>query len=157
GGLSGSGTIISADGFVVTNHHVAGRPRRIMCTLSTHEEVPADLVGTDPLSDIAVIKLHPDKPRGVPVARFGDSDKLARGQSVLAMGSPLALSQSVTLGIVSNLEMIMPQSSGGDLLDGEDVGTIVRWIGHDAAIYPGNSGGPLVNLAGEIVGVNEIS
>jgi serine protease Do len=158
GALSGSGTIISSDGYVVTNHHVAGRPRRITCTLSTREEVPADLIGTDPLSDIAVIKLHPEKPRVFPAARFGDSSKLARGQPVLAMGSPLALSQSVTSGIVSNLEMIMPQAmGGGDLLDGEDVGSIVRWIGHDASIYPGNSGGPLVNLAGEIVGVNEIS
>jgi serine protease Do len=160
GQLSGSGTIISADGYVVTNHHVAGRPRRIVCTLSTKEEVPADLVGTDPLSDIAVIKLHPATPHAFPAARFGDSDKLRAGQPVLAMGSPLALSQSVTLGIVSNTEMIMPQgfaTSGIDRLDGEDVGTIVRWIGHDAAIYPGNSGGPLVNLAGEIVGVNEIS
>jgi serine protease Do len=158
GQLSGSGTIISADGYVVTNHHVAGRPRRIVCTLSTREEIPADLIGTDPLSDIAVVKLHPDTPRTFPFARFGDSDALKRGQSVLAMGSPLALSQSVTLGIVSNKEMIMPPSFGGeDRLDGEDVGMIVRWIGHDAAIYPGNSGGPLVSLAGEIVGVNEIS
>ena len=158
--LSGSGTIISPDGYVVTNHHVAGRPRRITCTLSNHEEVPADLVGTDPLSDIAVLKLHPATPRQFPAAHFGDSGKLARGQAVLAMGSPLALSQSVTLGIVSNTEMIMPGSTSAtdaDLLDGEDVGTIVRWIGHDAAIYPGNSGGPLVNLGGEIVGVNEIS
>lgn len=158
--LSGSGTIISPDGYVVTNHHVAGHPRRITCTLSNHEEIPADLVGSDPLSDIAVIKLHPATPRKFPAARFGDSKKLSRGQAVLAMGSPLALSQSVTLGIVSNTEMIMPGSTGGsdaDLLDGEDVGTIVLWIGHDAAIYPGNSGGPLVNLAGEIVGVNEIS
>jgi serine protease Do len=74
------------------------------------------------------------------------------------MGSPLALSQSITEGIVSNTKMIMPQAFGpADSLDGEDVGTIVRWIGHDAAIYPGNSGGPLVNLAGEVVGVNEIS
>ena len=113
GQLSGSGTIISADGYVVTNHHVAGRPRRIVCTLSTQEEVPADLVGTDPLSDIAVIKLHPDKPRTFPAAQFGDSSKLQRGQTVLAMGSPLALSQSVTQGIVSNTEMIMPQAFGG--------------------------------------------
>jgi serine protease Do len=158
GALSGSGTIISADGYVVTNHHVAGRPRRITCTLSTKEEVPADLVGTDPLSDIAVIKLHPSKPRVFPAAKFGDSARLTRGEPVLAMGSPLALSQSVTSGIVSNLEMVMPQAFGADdLLDGEDVGSIVRWIGHDASIYPGNSGGPLVNLAGEIVGVNEIS
>ena len=75
------------------------------------------------------------------------------------MGSPLSLSQSVTRGIVSNTDMVMPQTPGGvlSLLDGEDVGTIVKWIGHDAPIYPGNSGGPLVNLAGEIVGVNEIS
>jgi serine protease Do len=159
GQLSGSGTIISADGYVVTNHHVAGRPRRIVCTLSNKEEIPADLIGTDPLSDIAVVKLHPSTPRTFPFARFGDSDALKRGQAVVAMGSPLALSQSVTLGIVSNKEMIMPQSFGGgeDRLDGEDVGMIVRWIGHDAAIYPGNSGGPLVNLSGEVVGVNEIS
>ena len=156
GQLSGSGTIISPLGYVVTNHHVAGRPRRIVCTLSTKEEIPADLVGTDPLSDIAVIKLHPEKARTFPAAHFGDSSKLRRGQTVLAMGSPLALSQSVTQGIVSNREMIMPGSEG-ERLDGEDVGTIVRWIGHDAAIYPGNSGGPLVNLAGEIVGINEIS
>ena len=159
GQLSGSGTIISPAGYVVTNHHVAGRPRRIVCTLSTNEEIPADLVGTDPLSDIAVLKLRPATPRTFPAAKFGDSSKLHAGQSILAMGSPLALSQSVTEGIVSNTKMIMPQTLGGigETLDGEDVGTIVRWIGHDAAIYPGNSGGPLVNLAGEVVGVNEIS
>lgn len=156
GQLSGSGTIVSSSGYIVTNHHVAGRPRRIVCTLSTKEEIPADLVGTDPLSDIAVIKLRPSKPRTFPAARFGSSAALRRGQTVLAMGSPLALSQSVTQGIVSNVEMVMP-TGDGERLDGEDVGTIVRWIGHDAAIYPGNSGGPLVNLAGEIVGINEIS
>src|SRR6187397_301028 len=131
GQLSGSGTIISTDGYVVTNHHVAGRPRRIVCTLSNKEEVPADLIGTDPLSDIAVVKLHPASPRTFPAAHFGDSDKLQRGQTVLAMGSPLALSQSVTQGIVSNPVMMMPGSEG-ERLDGEDVGSIVRWIGHDA-------------------------
>ncbi len=157
GQLYGSGTIISPDGYIVTNHHVAGHPRRIVCTLSNKEEVPADLVGTDPLSDIAVVKLHPAKPRVFPAARFGDSSRLKRGETVLAMGSPLALSQSVTEGIVSNPEMVLPPASGAERLDGEDVGTIVRWIGHDAAIYPGNSGGPLVNLAGEIVGINEIN
>src|SRR5688500_6450323 len=72
------------------------------------------------------------------------------------MGTPRALSQSATLGVASNTEMTMPGRSALDL-DGEDVGSLVRWIGHDAAIYPGNSGGPLVNLAGEIIGVNEIS
>jgi len=153
---SGSGTIISADGFVVTNHHVAGRAARIVCTLPTNEEIPAELIGTDPMADIALLKLVPPSARTFPAARFGRSAGLRRGDPVLAMGSPLSLSQSVTRGIVSNPEMILPQTSLG-LLDGEDVGTIVRWIGHDAAIYPGNSGGPLVNLAGEIVGINEIS
>ena len=78
----------------------------------------------------------------------------------MALGSPLALSQSVTMGIVSNTEMIMPGlfwPFNRMTLEGEDVGSIVRWIGHDAAIFGGNSGGPLVNMAGEIVGVNEIS
>ena len=78
----------------------------------------------------------------------------------MALGSPLALSQSVTMGIVSNTEMIMPGlfwPFNRMTLDGEDVGSIVRWIGHDAAIFGGNSGGPLVNMSGEIVGVNEIS
>lgn len=155
---SGSGTIISADGLVVTNHHVAGRTRRIICTLPDREEIPAELVGTDPLSDIALLRLRPATPRTFPVARFGSSAALRRGEPVLAMGSPLSVSQSVTLGVVSNTELIMPRMFRTTMtLDGEDVGSIVRWIGHDAAIFPGNSGGPLVNLAGEIVGVNEIS
>jgi serine protease Do len=157
---SGSGTIITPEGHVVTNHHVAGRTRRIVCTLPTREEIPAELVGTDPLSDIAVLKLKPATPRTFPVARFGDSTTLKAGDRVLALGSPLALSQSVTMGIVSNTEMIMPGMFwpfNRMTLDGEDVGSIVRWIGHDAAIFGGNSGGPLINLQGEIVGVNEIS
>ena len=153
---SGSGTIISADGYVVTNHHVAGRARRIICTLEDRTEVPADLVGTDPLSDITVLKLRPAAPRTFRGAKFGDSSTVRRGDHVLAMGSPRALSQSVTLGVASNTEMTMPGRTSLDL-DGEDVGSLVRWIGHDAAIYPGNSGGPLVNMAGEIIGVNEIS
>src|SRR5205823_9665233 len=90
---------------------------------------------------------------------FGNSGKLRVGDPVLAMGSPMALSQSVTLGIISNLEMVMPRffgSSGRLRQEGEDVGSLVRWIAHDAQIYGGNSGGPLVNLSGEIVGINEI-
>jgi serine protease Do len=157
---SGSGTIITPEGHVLTNHHVAGRTRSIICTLANREEVPADLVGTDPLSDIAIIKLRPASPRTFPAARFGDASRLKVGDSVMALGSPLSLSQSVTMGIVSNTEMIMPGlfwPFNRMTLDGEDVGSIVRWIGHDAAIFGGNSGGPLVNMSGEIVGVNEIS
>ena len=156
--IFGSGTIISSDGYVVTNHHVAGHARRVRCSLSTNEVVPADVIGTDPLSDITVLKLHPDKPRSFPAAAFGASGSLSRGDAVLALGSPLAISQSVTLGIVSNPEMVLPRAMTAAVsLDGEDVGSIVRWIAHDAAIFPGNSGGPLVDLHGKIVGVNELS
>ena len=157
---SGSGTIITPEGHVVTNHHVAGRTRSIVCTLASREEIPAELVGTDPLSDIAVLKLRPEAPRKFPAASFGDASTLKVGDRVLALGSPLALSQSVTMGIVSNTEMILPGMFwpfNRMTLEGEDVGSIVRWIGHDAPIFGGNSGGPLVNMRGEIVGVNEIS
>lgn len=155
----GSGAILTEDGYLVTNHHVAGHAASLVCTLWTREEIEADLVGTDPLTDIAVLKLRPREPRKFTPAKFGDSSRLRVGDSVLAMGSPMALSQSVTLGIISNTEMIMPRFFGGRemlRLDGEDVGALVRWIGHDAAIYGGNSGGPLVNLEGEIVGINEL-
>lgn len=156
---SGSGAIISPDGYVVTNHHVAGHSKRILCTLADKSEVEAELIGTDAMTDIAVIKLASRASGPYPHVKFGDSDAIKVGDHVLAMGSPLSLSQSVTSGIVSNTEMVMPRRMGfGSFeLDGEDVGTLVRWIAHDAVIYPGNSGGPLVNLAGDIVGINEIS
>ncbi len=155
---SGSGVIISKEGHIVTNHHVAGDAKQITCTLANKSEIDAVLVGTDPLSDIAVIKLKPAKPQVFPVAKFGDSSALRVGDRVFAMGSPLAFSQSVTMGVVSNTELVIPEQLWWfDLtLDGENVGSIVRWIAHDAAIYGGNSGGPLVNSAGQIVGINEI-
>jgi serine protease Do len=160
--VAGSGVIISSDGYVVTNHHVAGKATSIRCFLSTRKELEAKLVGTDALTDIAVLKLDvsslPPAEQKLPFARFGQSESLKIGDPVLAMGSPLAISQSVTRGIVANKEMMFPELFGSDLLlDGEDVGLLVKWIGHDAQILPGNSGGPLVNLQGEIVGINEIS
>lgn len=157
---TGSGVIIREDGYIITNHHVAGHATRLFCTLSTKEEIEAELIGTDALTDIAVIRLKSDGRRRFPIARFGDSSTVEVGDHVLAMGSPMSLSQSVTLGIVSNSEMVMPSMMGrfGRLtLDGEDVGALVRWIGHDAQIYGGNSGGPLCNLQGKIIGINEIS
>ncbi|MEW5910839.1 MAG: trypsin-like peptidase domain-containing protein, partial [Thermodesulfobacteriota bacterium] len=157
---TGSGTIISEDGYIITNHHVVGHAVRLLCILSSKEEIEAELVGADPLSDIAVIRLKPEKHRKFPVAFFGDSSRVKVGDRVLAMGSPVSLSQSVTLGVASNIGMTIPKEFQKNkvtlFLDGEDVGSFVLWIGHDAAIYPGNSGGPLVNLKGEIIGINEI-
>src|SRR4030095_4155853 len=155
----GSGAIITKDGYIITNHHVAGHAARMFCTLWNREEVDDELIGPDAMTDISVIKLKPDSPREFQYVGFGDSTKMRVGDNVLAMGSPMALSQSVTLGIISNVEMIMPRFFGGSRfrLDGEDVGSLVKWIGHDAPIYGGNSGGPLVNLDGDIIGINEIS
>jgi serine protease Do len=157
---SGSGTIIHPDGYVLTNHHVAGRATRMTVRLADRQECRATLIGTDPLSDLAILKIDRsdlrDPKAALPVARFGNSDALKVGDIVLAMGSPAGLSQSVTKGVVANTEMIAPGGGGGLALDGEVVGELVRWIGHDAVIFPGNSGGPLVNLTGEIIGVNEV-
>jgi len=151
---SGSGVIISADGYVVTNHHVAGKATSIRCVLSDKREIGAERVGTDPLSDICVLKLQAKG--SYAFAKFGVSSKLKVGDTVLAMGSPGSLSQSVTAGVASNVDLIIPASWGRLRLDGENIGALVKWIAHDAAIFPGNSGGPLVNLAGDVVGINEL-
>ncbi len=157
---SGSGVVITSQGHVITNHHVAGHAKQLKCVFADKSEYEAELVGTDPLTDIAVIRIKTDSGRAFPVADWGDSSLVRTGDHVLAMGSPLALSQSVTMGIISNTEMTMPEwmgrFGGGMTLDGEDVGALVRWLAHDAQIFGGNSGGPLVNLSGEIIGINEI-
>ena len=156
---TGSGVIISKEGHVVTNHHVAGKATRITCRLSNGEEISADLLGADAMTDLAVIGLRLDerpKNAGVlTIAKFGDSDKAEVGDVCFAMGSPAGLSQSVTRGIIANVAMISPQR-GSFRLDGENVGQLVRWLGHDAVIFPGNSGGPLVSEKGEIIGINEV-
>jgi len=161
----GSGTIISNDGYVLTNQHVTNNGKKFRCTLADEEEIGADLVGEDPLTDLAVLKLNlaERKSKGpLPVASFGDSDELEIGDYVMAMGSPFALSRSVTLGIVSNTRRVFTGSMAADdgdemqLESGQRTGLFTQWIQHDAAINPGNSGGPLVNLKGQIVGVNEL-
>ena len=153
----GSGVIIRPDGYLITNHHVAGRARRIRCRLATGEEIEGRIVGTDPLADVTVVRLNMEQRKGsdpLPTAEFGDSDALCIGDTVLAMGSPGGVSQSVTRGIVSNTALMLP---GGALtLDGENVGSLVRWVAHDAPIFGGNSGGALVDLEGRVVGINEI-
>jgi serine protease Do len=136
----GSGVIISEDGYIVTNHHVAGEADDLEVILSTGERYPAVLAGTDPRADVAVIRIDAEN---LPAIRLGDSDELKVGQWVLAIGSPFALSQTVTQGIVSYIGR-----SGVGLADYEN------YIQTDAAINPGNSGGALVNLRGELVGIN---
>jgi len=156
---AGSGAIIDKEGHIITNHHVAGKARRMVCRMPDGEEIEASLVGTDPLGDIAVLKLDLSKrkkQKPLPVAEFGNSDKVFVGDTVLAMGSPGGMTQSVTKGIVANTAMMLPRMMGEMNLDGENVGTLVRWIGHDAQIFGGNSGGPLVNLDGDIIGINEV-
>ncbi len=160
----GSGTIISDDGLVVTNNHVVADGRTFRVTLSDKRELNAKLVGADPLTDLAVLRIDMDevKKSNLPLptaAAWGDSRKLQVGDYVMAMGAPFGLSRSVTLGIVSNTERVFTSQSGDDIADQEfdfenssDVFT--RWIQHDALILPGNSGGPLVNLDGRIVGIN---
>jgi serine protease Do len=137
----GSGVIVSRDGYVVTNNHVvAGNIREITAVLPNKSEVKGELVGRDPMTDIAVVKIDA---RNLPVLPWGDSSKIKIGQWVLAVGSPFALNQTVTLGIVSAVGR-----TGMGLTDYED------FIQTDAAINPGNSGGGLIDARGEVIGIN---
>jgi len=166
GQATGSGTIISLEGYVITNQHVTNKGKKFKCTLADKQEISAKMIGEDPLTDLAIIQLDlselesPATP--LPVARFGDSMELKIGDHVMAMGSPFSLSRSVTLGIASNTERVFASGRGGGDVDemeldsGQRTGLFTRWIQHDALINPGNSGGPLVNLRGEIIGINEL-
>ncbi len=160
-GGTGSGTIISKEGHVLTNAHVTSNGKKYKVTLADNQTISAELVGEDAATDLAVLKINLAEVSGpLNVAELGDSDALQVGDSVLAMGSPFSLSRSVTLGIVSNTERVFAGGFGNDevdavdYIDGRATGMLTRWIQHDALINPGNSGGPLVNLKGEVVGVN---
>ena len=149
----GSGVIFSSEGYVVTNYHVAGKAERIICTLSDKEQVPAVFVGGDPSTDLAVVRLKLDDYHGsIHVAEFGISGAIEVGQQVLAMGSPLSLSRSVSAGVISTKDRYF--SANYRLPSGERTGKYNLWIQTDAAINPGNSGGPLVDLDGRIIGIN---
>jgi serine protease Do len=162
-GSNGSGTIIAPQGHIVTNHHVIADGIKFRVTLADKTEVEADLVGQDPLTDLAVLKIRTSElPSGtvLATASWGDSDALAVGETVIAMGSPFSLSRSVTIGVVSNTERVFydtwtdDKDLEPDEIGGETTGIFTRWLQHDALINPGNSGGPLVNVRGEIVGIN---
>lgn len=160
---AGSGVIVSPAGHVVTNFHVIEGATRVTCQLPTGEKIEADVLCPDAPADLAVLKLRLDQredaTKPIPFASIGDSDRLLVGEHVLAMGNPRGLSSSVTLGIVSNTERVFTNFTGDsievlDIGEGNLTGLFNRWIQHDALIQPGNSGGPLVNLQGEVVGIN---
>jgi serine protease Do len=149
----GSGIVFHPDGYVVTNYHVAGKAERIICTLGDKEQVTAEYIGGDPPTDIAVLKLNLSEYKGkLTIAEFGNSDSVQAGQYVLAMGSPLSLSRTVSAGVVSTKDRYF--SSEVRLPTGEQTGNYNLWIQTDAAINPGNSGGPLVDLNGRVIGIN---
>ncbi|MGB3556575.1 MAG: Do family serine endopeptidase [Jannaschia sp.] len=139
GSALGSGFVISEDGYIVTNNHVIENAEEILIEFYTGEELPAELIGTDPNTDIALLKVESDDP--LPFVPFGDSDAMRTGDWVMAMGNPLGQGFSVSAGIVSARERELQ----GDYDD---------YIQTDAAINRGNSGGPLFNLDGEVIGVN---
>jgi len=151
----GSGVILSEDGLVLTNAHVAGpRAVEITITLASLEQVGAKLVGWDHWTDLALLRINRDevKRRGLKFrhAEFGDSDRLYVGQPVYAVGTPYGLARTVTRGIISNNNRYFEDASG---VDGYETGAFNTWLQTDAAINPGNSGGPLVTEDSKVVGI----
>ena len=140
---SGSGVIIREDGYIVTNNHVIDGADKIEVTLNNNVTYPATLVGTDPATDVALLKIDAT---GLPIIPFGDSDKLRLGEWVIAIGSPYDLRSTITAGIVSAKGRSMPNYSGEYKIE--------SFIQTDAAVNPGNSGGALVDRAGNLVGIN---
>lgn len=155
-GGSGSGVIFDDDGHILTNFHVAGRAGELTVTLFNKERVKAKLVGGDPWTDLAVIRLDLDEIREKGLsfrsASFGDSNQVAEGDSVLAIGSPFGLSRSISSGIISCADRIL--GTGLEMPGGLETGLFNTWLQTDAAINPGNSGGPLINVLGEVIGIN---
>ncbi len=156
---SGSGTVISADGHIATNAHVTDKGRSFRVVFGDGREREAILVGQDTAADIAVLKVQ-GVPTPMPFARFAEADDLRPGETVLAMGAPWGLSNSLSAGVVNNprrllVSLFEDEADYEDSLDADaPTGRYYAWIQHDAAIAPGNSGGPLVDLEGRIVGVN---
>ena len=140
---SGSGVIIREDGYIVTNNHVIDNATDIEVTLNNNNTYKARLVGTDPATDVALLKIDES---GLPVVKFADSDDLRLGEWVIAIGSPYDLRSTITAGIVSAKGRSMPNYTGEFKIE--------SFIQTDAAVNPGNSGGALVNKKGELVGVN---
>jgi serine protease Do len=141
----GSGIVVDRTGLVLTNSHVASGRQSIRVTLDDDTVLDAELVGADPIFDLAVLRIAPPPGSRLPVAVLGDSDTLRVGDEVLAIGNPLGLDQTLTRGIVSALNRVLPDTP---------FSVLEPLIQTDTPINPGNSGGPLVNRCGEVIGVN---
>lgn len=139
---TGSGFIISTDGYIVTNNHVISNTEQIRVVLSDGRELEATVIGSDPPTDLAILKIYAEN---LHIVSFGNSDQLQPGQIAIAVGNPLGFQSTVTAGVVSALGRTL-RSESGRLID--DV------IQTDAALNPGNSGGPLVDSSGKVIGVN---
>ncbi len=139
---SGSGFIFSSDGLIFTNCHVVNNADKIMVSLLNENEIEAALIGKDPDTDLAILKIYSE---GYSVSKLGDAEQLQIGQLVIAIGNPLGYQHTVTTGVVSALGRSL-RSQNGMLVD--------NVIQSDAALNPGNSGGPMINTDGEVVGVN---
>ncbi|WP_077088368.1 serine protease HtrA [Mycobacterium rhizamassiliense] len=152
-GMQGSGVVIDGRGYIVTNNHViseaANNPSQFKTTVVFNDgkEVPANLVGRDPKTDLAVLKV--DNVDNLSVARLGDSDKVKVGDEVLAAGAPLGLRSTVTHGIISALHRPVPLSG-----EGSDTDTVIDALQTDASINHGNSGGPLIDMDSQVIGIN---
>jgi serine protease Do len=142
--VSGSGVLISPEGELLTNWHVVDKATEVRCLLYDGTPHYADVLGTDKELDLALVKLRrPAEAPSLPYAKLGDSSKLREGDFVMAMGAPWGLSRSVSIGIISCTRRFLPEASEYSL-----------WLQTDAAISPGNSGGPLINTDGRVVGIN---
>ncbi|MDF2829034.1 MAG: trypsin-like serine protease with C-terminal domain, partial [Mycobacterium sp.] len=152
-GSQGSGVVVDGRGYIVTNNHVISEAAKnpadykLTVVFNDGKEVPANLVGRDPKTDLAVLKV--DNVDNLTVARLGDSEKITVGEEVIAAGAPLGLRSTVTSGIISALHRPVPLSG-----DGSDTETVIDGVQTDASINHGNSGGPLINMNSEVIGIN---
>jgi serine protease Do len=148
---SGSGFVVSKDGYIMTNNHVVEEADRVTVTLSDRRVFPARVIGRDPTTDVAVIKIDGGN---LPYTQFGDDEALRVGEWVVAIGNPLDLENTVTAGIVSAKGRSISNLLDRNTPRGQGSLAITDFIQTDAAINPGNSGGPLVNIRGEVIGIN---
>jgi serine protease Do len=143
--VAGSGVLIDASGLILTNAHIAFGRQSITVTLDDGTRLPGTLVGADPIFDLAVVRIPPPTAGTLPTMALGDSDRARVGEEVVAIGNPLGLDQTLTRGVISGINRILPETP---------FSALEPLLQTDAAINPGNSGGPLVNRCGEVIGIN---